>query len=54
VLIGFRNRLGVFAEWIYNYVFFQRGSRLITGLTGSRVEALPMPHRQHQSMSDAA
>jgi NADH dehydrogenase len=30
VLIGFRNRLAVFASWIYSYVFFRRGSRLIT------------------------
>jgi len=30
VLIGFRNRLSVLASWIYSYVFFRRGSRLIT------------------------
>jgi NADH dehydrogenase len=30
VLIGFRNRLAVLSSWIYNYVFFRRGSRLIT------------------------
>jgi NADH dehydrogenase len=28
-LIGFRNRLAVLSSWIYNYVFFRRGSRLI-------------------------
>ncbi len=28
-LIGFRNRLAVLASWIYSYVFFRRGSRLI-------------------------
>jgi NADH dehydrogenase len=32
VLIGFRNRISVLLSWIYNYVFFRRGSRLITGL----------------------
>jgi NADH dehydrogenase len=32
VLIGFRNRLAVLASWIYSYVFFRRGSRLITNL----------------------
>jgi NADH dehydrogenase len=32
VLIGFRNRLSVMLSWIYSYVFFRRGSRLITGL----------------------
>jgi len=31
VLIGFRNRVSVFLSWVYNYVFFRRGSRLITG-----------------------
>jgi NADH dehydrogenase len=30
VLIGFRNRLSVLASWVYSYVFFRRGSRLIT------------------------
>jgi NADH:ubiquinone reductase (H+-translocating) len=29
VLIGFRNRLAVLASWVYSYVFFRRGSRLI-------------------------
>jgi NADH dehydrogenase len=28
-LIGFRNRLAVLASWVYSYVFFRRGSRLI-------------------------
>lgn len=30
VLIGFRNRISVLVSWIYGYVFFRRGSRLIT------------------------
>ena len=30
VLIGFRNRVAVLLSWIYSYVFFGRGSRLIT------------------------
>lgn len=30
VLIGFRNRISVVLSWIYSYVFFRRGSRLIT------------------------
>jgi len=30
VLIGFRNRVAVLFSWIYSYVFFRRGSRLIT------------------------
>jgi NADH dehydrogenase len=30
-LIGFRNRLGVFAQWAWTYLSFQDGARLITG-----------------------
>jgi NADH dehydrogenase len=30
-LIGFRNRISVFAAWIWNYITFTRGARLITG-----------------------
>jgi NADH dehydrogenase len=30
-LIGFRNRLAVLLDWLWAYVTFQRGSRLITG-----------------------
>src|SRR5262249_40922051 len=37
-LIGFRNRLAVAANWCWNYLTFQRGTRLITGITGSRIE----------------
>jgi NADH:ubiquinone reductase (H+-translocating) len=40
VLIGFRNRLAVLSSWIYSYVFFRRGARLITGLEPGRVKRL--------------
>jgi NADH dehydrogenase len=40
-LIGFRNRLAVALNWIWNYLTFQRGARLITGVTGSRMPAAP-------------
>jgi len=30
-LIGFRNRLLVFVNWVYSYVTYRRGARLITG-----------------------
>ena len=36
-LIGFRNRLAVVMNWAWNYATFQRGMRLITGTTGSRM-----------------
>jgi NADH:ubiquinone reductase (H+-translocating) len=37
-LIGFRNRLAVTMNWCWNYLTFQRGTRLITGISGSRIE----------------
>jgi NADH:ubiquinone reductase (H+-translocating) len=37
-LIGFRNRLAVALHWLWNYITFQRGTRLITGISGSRIE----------------
>ena len=37
-LIGFRNRLAVAMNWAWNYITFQRGTRLITGMSGSRIE----------------
>jgi NADH dehydrogenase len=30
-LIGFRNRFMVLADWMWSYVTFQSGARLITG-----------------------
>jgi NADH dehydrogenase len=45
-LIGFRNRLAVALHWLWNYVTFQRGTRLITGVTGSRVEDMTSPGRE--------
>ena len=41
-LIGFRNRLTVMGEWIWNYITFYRGSRLITG-TQEGQESLQYP-----------
>jgi NADH:ubiquinone reductase (H+-translocating) len=35
-LIGFRNRLVVAMSWAWSYVTFQRGTRLITGVLGTR------------------
>jgi len=31
-LIGFRNKLSVFLQWVYSYWTYQRGARIITGL----------------------
>jgi NADH dehydrogenase len=38
VLIGFRNRLAVLSSWVYSYIFFRRGSRLITGLSPTDIK----------------
>jgi NADH:ubiquinone reductase (H+-translocating) len=38
VLIGFRNRVSVLLSWIYSYIFFRRGSRLITGLAPTSIK----------------
>jgi NADH dehydrogenase len=40
VLIGFRNKIAVFLSWVYNYVFFRRGSRLITGMAVEEAKKL--------------
>lgn len=45
VLIGFRNRISVVLSWIYSYVFFRRGSRLITGLPHANVKELEFGRR---------
>jgi NADH dehydrogenase len=37
-LIGFRNRTIVALNWVWNYLTLQRGTRLITGVAGSRIE----------------
>jgi len=42
-LIGFRNRLAVTLNWAWNYLTFQRGARLITGLTGSKMPTMEPP-----------
>ena len=40
-LIGMRNRLAVALNWLWNYVWFESGARLITGETAAdRVEAV--------------
>ncbi len=42
-LIGFRNRIVVAMSWAWSYVTFRRGTCLITGLSESRMEDMPMP-----------
>jgi NADH dehydrogenase len=42
-LIGFRNRAVVAMNWAWNYLTFQRGTRLITGMSGARVDDMAIP-----------
>jgi NADH dehydrogenase len=42
-LIGFRNRLAVALSWAWSYVTYQRGTRLITGVSGARMDAMAPP-----------
>jgi NADH dehydrogenase len=42
-LIGFRNRFVVALNWLWNYVTFQRGTRLITGMEGARAQDIALP-----------
>jgi NADH dehydrogenase len=57
-LIGFRRRAIVAMHWAWNYVTFQRGTRLITGITGSRIEDVmplqPTPSSSAQSEGGAS
>jgi NADH dehydrogenase len=53
-LIGFRNRLIVATNWLWSYATFQRGTRLITGVTGSRMEDMPMPEEHKPPTRGAA
>jgi len=40
-LIGFRNKLAVFMQWIYSYFTYKRGARIITGWPPLQAEASP-------------
>jgi NADH dehydrogenase len=53
-LIGFRNRLVVATNWLWNYVTFQRGTRLITGMSGARMEDLAVPEEEKPPLRGAA
>lgn len=35
-LIGFRNRFSVLLQWMYSYVTYKRGARIITGVSGEK------------------
>lgn len=43
-LMGFRNRLSVMLNWLWAWMFYAKGSRLITGPDEAAVEALDSRH----------
>lgn len=53
-LIGFRNRFVVAISWLWNYLTFQRATRLITGMSGARMEELPAPDQKKPPLRGAA
>jgi NADH dehydrogenase len=55
-LIGFRSRLTVAINWGWSYLTYQRGTRLITGISGARMEEMPRPdgYLEAQSMRSVA
>jgi NADH:ubiquinone reductase (H+-translocating) len=53
-LIGFRNRFVVAISWLWNYITFQHATRLITGMSGARMEELPMPEEKKPLLRGAA
>ena len=53
-LIGFRNRFVVAISWLWNYITFQRATRLITGMSGASMEALPMPEDEKRILRRAS
>jgi NADH:ubiquinone reductase (H+-translocating) len=51
-LIGFRNRVAVFSQWVWNYFMFKRSARLITGdqrLPGWQDQLEAGPAREEES-----
>jgi NADH:ubiquinone reductase (H+-translocating) len=39
-LVGFRNRLSVMLNWLWAWIFYAKGSRLITGPDAAAIEAV--------------
>jgi NADH dehydrogenase len=45
-IVGFRNRMLVMLSWVWSYITFQRGARLITGDTGQLLTRTQAPLAQ--------
>lgn len=35
-LVGFRNKFSVLMQWVYSYITYKRGARIITGVSGEK------------------
>jgi len=35
-LMGFRNKISVLVQWVYSYLTYKRGARIITGVSGEK------------------
>ena len=53
-LIGFRNRLVVAMNWLWNYLTFQRGTRLITGMEGANARDIALPADEKRVLQQAS
>ena len=38
----------VATNWLWNYLTFQRGTRLITGMSGARMDDMPLPEDEKE------
>ena len=52
-LVGYRSRIAVIREWVWNYITFYRGSRLITGVQDGQ-DALHHPAAGAEPMAAPA
>lgn len=43
LLMGFRNRVAVFVNWVYSYFAFRRGARIITGRDAGQANRIARP-----------
>lgn len=48
-LVGFRNRVSVATSWLWSYLTWERGARLITGQEIARAEPPPMPAQRREA-----
>jgi NADH dehydrogenase len=53
-LIGFRNRFVVAINWLWNYITFQRGTRLITGISAARMDDTSLPEDKKEPLRKAS